>query len=206
MPLGSTVMRLSVTHSVKNRLLLGIWCQGVVIFTDGAKPLKTSILGPFLQQLEGHLFKSKQLDVGGGLQERKSSTSKIPERWLIASRDGKWTCLGHASAGTDGHINTMAPLCLCQGQDKWSRCPWCTLLPPLLPSTFLGRWVSSTSPTFLEPLFLRLPLPYFISYCCSVAKCPTLYDPMDCSMPGFPDLYYLLKFAQICIYWVGDAI
>ena len=143
---------------------------------------------------------------GRGLQESKSSTSKIPEWWLTAGGDGTWTCLGHASAGTDGHIKTVAPLCLCQGQDKGSRCHWCTLLPPLLPSTFSARWPSSTSPSFLEPLFLRLPLPYFISYCYSVAKCPTLYDPMDCSMPGFPDLYHLLKFAQICIHWVGDAI
>ena len=53
---------------------------------------------------------------------------------------------------------------------------------------------------FWKPLFLRLPLPYSVSsYCCSVAKCPTLYDPMDCSTPGFSVLYYLLKFAQIRI-------
>ena len=35
--------------------------------------------------------------------------------------------------------------------------------------------------------------------CCrrSVAKwCPALCDPMDCSMPGFPDLHYLLESAQ----------
>ena len=25
---------------------------------------------------------------------------------------------------------------------------------------------------------------------------PALCDPMDCSMPGFPVLHYLLKFAQ----------
>ena len=31
---------------------------------------------------------------------------------------------------------------------------------------------------------------------CSVAKpCPTLCDPMDCSMPGFPVLHYLPEFA-----------
>ena len=34
-------------------------------------------------------------------------------------------------------------------------------------------------------------------YCCLVAKlCPTLCDPMDCSMPGFPVLRYLPEFAQ----------
>ena len=32
---------------------------------------------------------------------------------------------------------------------------------------------------------------------CSVAQsCLTLCDPMDCSMPGFPVLHYLLEFAQ----------
>ena len=34
-------------------------------------------------------------------------------------------------------------------------------------------------------------------FCCFIAKsCPTLCDPMDCSMPDFPILHYLLEFAQ----------
>ena len=34
--------------------------------------------------------------------------------------------------------------------------------------------------------------------CCSVTKsCPTLCDPMDCSMPGFPVLHCLLKFLKV---------
>ena len=42
---------------------------------------------------------------------------------------------------------------------------------------------------------------------CSVAKsCPTLWDPMDCSTPGFPVLHHLLEFAQTRVYWVGDDI
>ena len=46
-----------------------------------------------------------------------------------------------------------------------------------------------------------------ILFCCSVAKSyPTLCDPMDSSMPGFPVLHYLLKFAQTHVHWVGDAI
>ena len=46
------------------------------------------------------------------------------------------------------------------------------------------------------------------SCCCfSVTKsCPTLCDPMDCSMPGFPVLHYLLEFTQIHAHWVGDTI
>ena len=32
---------------------------------------------------------------------------------------------------------------------------------------------------------------------CSFAKlCPTLWDPMDCSMPSFPVLHHLLELAQ----------
>ena len=43
--------------------------------------------------------------------------------------------------------------------------------------------------------------------CCSAAKsCPTLCDPMSCSKPGFPVLHYLLEFAHIHVYWVGNAI
>ena len=35
----------------------------------------------------------------------------------------------------------------------------------------------------------------------SVAQsCPTLFNPMDCSMPGSSVLHYLLEFAQIHIH------
>ena len=41
----------------------------------------------------------------------------------------------------------------------------------------------------------------------SVAQlCLTLWDPMDCSSPGFPVLHYLPELAQTHIHWVGDAI
>ena len=43
--------------------------------------------------------------------------------------------------------------------------------------------------------------------CCSVTKsCLTLFEPMDCSMPGSSVLPYLLEFAQIHVCLVGDAI
>ena len=42
--------------------------------------------------------------------------------------------------------------------------------------------------------------------CCSIAKlCLTLCDPMNCSMLGFPVLYYLWQFAQIHVHWVIDS-
>ena len=37
-------------------------------------------------------------------------------------------------------------------------------------------------------------------------SCPTLCDPMDCSMPGFPVHHYLPEFAQTHVHWVSDAI
>ena len=42
---------------------------------------------------------------------------------------------------------------------------------------------------------------------CSFAKsCPTLGNPMDCSMPGSFVLRCLSEFAQTHVHWVGDAI
>ena len=35
--------------------------------------------------------------------------------------------------------------------------------------------------------------------------CESLW-PMDCSMPGFPVLHYLLEFAHIHVHWISDAI
>ena len=43
-------------------------------------------------------------------------------------------------------------------------------------------------------------------YCSASKSCPTLCDPKDCSMPGFPVLHCLLEFAQTYVHWVGDAI
>ena len=41
----------------------------------------------------------------------------------------------------------------------------------------------------------------------SVAQsCPTLYDPMDCSMPGFPVHHQLLEPIQTHVHSVSDAI
>ena len=43
--------------------------------------------------------------------------------------------------------------------------------------------------------------------CCLVVQlCPTLSEPMDCSMPGFPVLYHLPELVQTHVHQVGDAI
>ena len=45
------------------------------------------------------------------------------------------------------------------------------------------------------------------SSCCSVTQLSlTLWNLMDCSMPGFPVLHYLPEFAQTHVHWVKDAI
>ena len=42
---------------------------------------------------------------------------------------------------------------------------------------------------------------------CSVGRSRlTLWNPMECSMPGFLVLHHLPEFAQTHVYWVGDAI
>ena len=37
-------------------------------------------------------------------------------------------------------------------------------------------------------------------------SCPTLCDPMDCSMPSPPVHHQLAEFTQIHVHWVGDTI
>ena len=52
-----------------------------------------------------------------------------------------------------------------------------------------------------------LPHSVFLTPDCSVTKlCLTLCKSMDCGIPGFPVLHYLLELAQTHVHWVGDAI
>ena len=44
-------------------------------------------------------------------------------------------------------------------------------------------------------------------YSCSVTQTsPAVFDPMNCSTPGFPVLHHLPELTQAHIHWVGDAI
>ena len=76
-----------------------------------------------------------------------------------------------------------------------------------------GRMVKeSSADTFLKPseYLQSVVRTWFCALSvtsCSVAElCPTLCNPMDCNMPGFPVLHHLLEFAQIYAHWVSDAI
>ena len=43
--------------------------------------------------------------------------------------------------------------------------------------------------------------------CCSVPQsCPTLCDPVDCSMPGFPVFPHFPELALTHVHWISDAI
>ena len=68
-------------------------------------------------------------------------------------------------------------------------------------------------PLFMGKLSSRKPVPgdKKIEDCCvqsvqSLKLCPTLCDPMDCSMPGFPVHHQLRKLGQTHVHRVGDAI
>ena len=81
------------------------------------------------------------------------------------------------------------------------------------PPVGLSSWDLSWSQV-LGPTFLTCPCKgrAFVHStnaccCCSVTKLyPTLFDPMNCSMPGSSVHHYLPEFAQTHIQWVSDAI
>ena len=65
---------------------------------------------------------------------------------------------------------------------------------------------SSFKKSLLAISFFRI-LKAMIAQFSSVAQsCPTLCDPMDCSMLGFPVCHQLLQLTQTHIHQVGDAI
>ena len=49
--------------------------------------------------------------------------------------------------------------------------------------------------------------PWECRSCCSVAQlCPTLCEPMNWNVSGFPVLHHLLELSKIHVHWVSDAI
>ena len=47
---------------------------------------------------------------------------------------------------------------------------------------------------------------YSLSCCLVIKSGPTLCNPVDCSMPGFPVFHYLLEFTQTHVHWISHAI
>ena len=70
-----------------------------------------------------------------------------------------------------------------------------------------GAWLATVHRVTKSWTRLKWLNTYAHVLCCSVIKlCPTLFDPVDCSPPGFPILWYLPEFAQTQVHWVSDAI
>ena len=66
------------------------------------------------------------------------------------------------------------------------------------------RWIGAGFVSFLCMFYLQFR--QWASFCCycSVTKSyPTLYNPMDCSIPA--SSMYVPEFAQIHVHWVSDA-
>ena len=65
---------------------------------------------------------------------------------------------------------------------------------------------SSTNTKSPRSLYLICMLRGQVQFSAVAQSCPTLCDPMDCSMPGFPVHQQLPELAQTYVLWVGDAI
>ena len=74
-------------------------------------------------------------------------------------------------------------------------------LPP--PSPF--SLIFSSIRVFSSELALRIMWPKY-QFSSVIQSCPTLCDPMDCSMPVFPVHHQLSEFAQTNVDLVGDVI
>ena len=60
---------------------------------------------------------------------------------------------------------------------------------------------------FIFSVWIPQSVTFSYCCCCSVTRlCPTLCNPMDCSMPGFPVLHCLPEFTQTHVHWVDDII
>ena len=64
---------------------------------------------------------------------------------------------------------------------------------------------------FLNIYCVLPPLNALCTFCPSVQfssiaqSCPTLCNPKDCSIPGFPVLHHLPELVQIHVHWISDA-
>ena len=83
--------------------------------------------------------------------------------------------------------------------------------PASLPSPVLAGGFFTISATWEAPKYLHIK-PYICSlekwyqFSSVVQSCPTLCDPMNCSMPGVPVHHQPLEFTQTHVHRVSDAI
>ena len=95
----------------------------------------------------------------------------------------------------------MEPIPLEQGL-TWCHCNFLGTLLPWEMISITGIEHAARGTEYFPPstLILQGEIQVRVGGCCSVAKlCLTLFDPMDCSTPGFPVLHYLPETAQTCV-------
>ena len=90
---------------------------------------------------------------------------------------------------------------------KWGVCFMCMVNTFLCSKHKLWRKFPGCSHDFSTLFHLSAMKGIIKNQFSSVAQlCPTLCDPMDCSMPGFPVHHQLQELAQIHVHQVADAI
>ena len=102
-------------------------------------------------------------------------------------------------------IEPLAPLGRAHVWITWES--FSNLYIPLLSSWFSSLWgmFSSVLTEPLKEICYNLPV-YSVQFSSVTQLCPTLCDPLDCSMPGFPVHHELLELTQTHVRWLGDAI
>ena len=70
--------------------------------------------------------------------------------------------------------------------------------------SFLIKWMNKLINSFFRSFF-RITVST-IQFSSVTQSCPTLCDPMNCSMPGLPVHNQLPESTQTHVHWVGDAI
>ena len=145
--------------------------------------------------------RSQRSSQGSSMEARMGRGLQHPDSRLTASR----------TTSESKPVASSHPVCrtlLWQPQERsiipFTQIHRLSLLSPIFAfslslSFFLNHFNSSTGIMSLySQRFTRLSFTH--------KSCPTLCDPMDCSMSGLPVLHHLPEFAQIPVHRIGDAV
>ena len=69
-----------------------------------------------------------------------------------------------------------------------------------------SMFFTTTSKAWVPVVMHALQILVSVQFNSAAQSCPTLWDPMDCSMAGFPVHHQLPELAQTHVHWVNEAI
>ena len=81
-----------------------------------------------------------------------------------------------------------------------------SLCPTLNHEYIIGIWQGKAEWEGMYSFFGNIPHARYIQFSSVTQSCPTLCNPMNCSMPVLPVHHQLPEFTQTQVHWVGDAI